>query len=49
MTRRVFEKLCTKKFALIFWPLIEVDVSGVGNCYRCRLQMLGNLSGSNFG
>ena len=21
MTRRVFEKLCTKKFALIFWPL----------------------------
>ena len=23
MTRRVFEKLCTKKFALIFWPLTE--------------------------
>ena len=21
MTRRVVEKLCTKKFALIFWPL----------------------------
>ena len=21
MTRRVFEKVCTKKFALIFWPL----------------------------
>ena len=23
MTRRVLEKLCTKKFALIFWPLVE--------------------------
>ena len=24
MTRRVVEKLCTKKFALIFWPLLLI-------------------------
>ena len=31
MTRRVFEKLCTKKFALIFWPL-----SKIGNKVRYK-------------
>ena len=39
MTRRGFEKLCTKKFALIFWPLIvrqwQFAILSFTSCLYC--------------
>ena len=37
MTRRVLEKLCTKKFALIFWPLL-VNHRAIANSL-CRVNL----------
>ena len=42
MTRRVVEKLCTKKFALIFWPLSREILENSGEIPNIQVKFWWN-------